>query len=228
MTSEQPSKREIIVFTDGGAKDNGKKSCVAGWGVYFSEDPPLYVYNEVGRIASEPSNQKAELYAIKKALDKLQIITNESNSETMDITVVTDSQYSIDCLTKWHKNWSKNGWKTYKGEKVKHLSIIKDALETLKNLPLIKWKHVNSHVIAPKDKSSLEYRLWYGNYKVDRMVSDLLSSSKEETNIHIPKGKTISIDWDGTMFPVDEEGSPKKKRKADTSPIDDKTVVVTW
>ena len=36
------------------------------------------------------------------------------------IYIVTDSQNSIDCFTKWVHGWKKNGWKTKTRKNVKH------------------------------------------------------------------------------------------------------------
>ncbi len=45
-------------------------------------------------------------------------------SKYQEITVKTDSQYSIDSITKWAYNWQRQGWKRKKKE-VKNLELIK-------------------------------------------------------------------------------------------------------
>src|SRR6476660_3213701 len=97
----------ITAFTDGGARNNGKPNCTAAWATYFSDNEDLVPYNESGNILIDPSNQKAELYAIKKALGKLIAIV-DSCSPVGAVRIITDSQYSIDCITKWCRNWEKN------------------------------------------------------------------------------------------------------------------------
>jgi len=223
--------RKLVVFTDGGAKNNGKRNCTAAWAVFFDDETgtvsqrTLERYNESGKIYSEPSNQKAELYAINKALEKATHIVQNRELPLDTLQIVTDSQYSIDCLTKWCKNWEKNGWRTYKGEKVKHDSIIKESLKSIQELQRwvsIEWKHVNSHLIAPKNPKSIEYILWYGNYKVDKMVSSSLSQSQTHT-FNMPKGKAIAVDWDGSLLPDNVKPAKKKKEKDD-----DSSITVNW
>lgn len=230
---EKNGEKPLTIFTDGGAKNNGKKSCIAAWAVFFDDEtgvisqPSLMRYNEAGRIFSEPSNQKAELYAIKSALEKaLHICENKEIPIVETIQIVTDSQYSIDCLTKWCKNWEKNGWRTYKGEKVKHDIIIKESLKSMEELKRfvssVELKHVNSHLIAPKDSTSKEYLIWYGNYKVDKMVAACMNNATQnESSFHMPKGKMISIDWDGTMLESNEKTEKKKSS-------DEAAITVTW
>jgi len=130
----------ILVFTDGSCINNGQKNAKAGYGVYF----PNKELNDI----SEPftilkiTNQRAELFAIYKALkeitDKLQF---------NQITVYTDSLYSIKCVTLWIKSWEKNNWKTKNGKPVLNLDIIKSISEILKkyNSKQITFKHVRSH-----------------------------------------------------------------------------------
>ena len=93
--------------------------------------------------------------------------------------ICTDSMYSINCIEKWCKSWLKNNWKNAKGQDVKNQDIIKSILEyqtniTSKNLNItLKFKHVFSHTKQPSDKDSLQYKLWYGNKKVDDNINNL-------------------------------------------------------
>jgi len=45
-----------------------------------------------------------------------------------DVTIVTDSRYSIDCLTTWCSNWRKNGWKTSTGKTVENRDLVENIL----------------------------------------------------------------------------------------------------
>jgi len=62
----------------------------------------------------------------------------------MIIHIYTDSEYSINCLTKWIKVWKKNGWKTTSDKKVKNTDIIK-PIHKYMNKYMIIFHHVNSH-----------------------------------------------------------------------------------
>lgn len=39
--------------------------------------------------------------------------------------IVTDSQYSINCVTDWYKGWSKRGWKKSDGSAVVNVDLVK-------------------------------------------------------------------------------------------------------
>ena len=53
------------------------------------------------------TNQRAELMAIKIALDKAPV--------TADVVIRSDSMYAIECITSWHSKWQLASWKTPAG-----------------------------------------------------------------------------------------------------------------
>ncbi|KAJ1844687.1 Ribonuclease H1, partial [Coemansia sp. RSA 2703] len=92
------------VYTDGAAQGNGRANARGGVGVYFGPND--------SRNVSEPlsgprqTNQRAELTAIIRAMEQ----TPAEPGNTLH--VMTDSQYSINCLTRWGDTWERNGWRT--------------------------------------------------------------------------------------------------------------------
>ena len=155
-------KKDIIIFTDGACSNNGKCTAKAGIGIHF----PNSEYADVGESYSENSgtdvsvtNQRAELYAIQKAINL--VISDRSIN---NITIYTDSLYSIKSLTEWIKNWSKNNWKGTNGKTVKNLDLIKPIYEVLENNKgRIKFIHVRSHT----RKQTFEA---LGNDKADKLA----------------------------------------------------------
>lgn len=67
------------------------------------------------------TNNMCELKSISLALRAL--------NQTCTVDIMTDSQYSIDCITKWSPSWKRRGWKTSKGESVKNRELIIELLE---------------------------------------------------------------------------------------------------
>lgn len=129
---------KLIVFTDGSCmkKSDGIK---CGYGVYFPN-------GEIGDVSKKytfghPTNQRAELYAIYKAI---KLATTETNFNTLHI--YTDSNYSIQSLTLWIKAWKKNNWKTSKNQDVLNQDIIKkiDKYMTIHKNKIL-FYHVRSH-----------------------------------------------------------------------------------
>lgn len=156
------------IFTDGAATKNGKSDCSCGIGVYSSDLSVSMSLEECKKKwdwipkSTKNSNNIGELLAIYAAI----VMSKED-----DIIIYSDSAYSINCVTKWHKNWKKNGWKTSKNECVKNKDIIEKILEEKEKKKAVFFCHVNSHLKEPEDKESNEHFLWYGNYMADELAT---------------------------------------------------------
>ena len=86
-------------------------------------------------------------------------LTQAKSAGIRKVEVNTDSQFVINCITKWIKNWKKNGWKTASGKPV----INKDDLIELDKVVGggsldVKWTYVKGH----SDN--------YGNNQADRLA----------------------------------------------------------
>ncbi len=182
LHDEYKSKSVEFIFTDGGCYRNGKPDCKAAYSVLFTENPEsiMYKFNTTRMVIKDPSNNKAELSAIKYVYRT--IYENTDVFENKKIVICSDSMYSINCITKWSSNWIKNNWKNSKGEHVKNQDIIKKIIdykktigESEKNIE-IEFKHLFSHTQEPNDKNSQAYFLWYGNNYVDKNISKILNS----------------------------------------------------
>ena len=155
----------MYIFTDGAARSNGQISCVASYGVYA---PDLYPSRYNGRVLREPSNQRGELMGICRALE---ICIEQGVS---DAVIVTDSLYAIKCFTTWWPVWKRNGWKTAKGQDVKHLDLIQQGLAVIVNHPNITLQHIRSHQPRPVGTGSA-LDLWEGNRMADSLATAALS-----------------------------------------------------
>ncbi|KAJ1985240.1 hypothetical protein H4R33_004129 [Dimargaris cristalligena] len=109
------------VYTDGAASKNGRQGARAGVGVYYGPNDPRNVSEPL--LHANQTNQCAELTAIKRAL--------ETSDPSIPLEICTDSQYSIDCITKWCKAWDKNGWKTSTGAKVVNADVIQGIRQNI-------------------------------------------------------------------------------------------------
>lgn len=132
--NKKTSGKVLYIYTDGACVNNGKKNAKAGIGVY-SEN----IFNISERVVGHQTNQRAELYAILKALQLTDI--NEYDS----IHLYTDSMYSINCLTKWIYKWINNSWLDFKKKPVKNKDIILQIYNILYNRTNIHLHHVYSH-----------------------------------------------------------------------------------
>ncbi|MDZ8240229.1 MAG: ribonuclease HI [Nostoc sp. ChiQUE01a] len=127
----QPTIQSI--YTDGACTGNPGPG---GWGVvvYFSDGS----IHEMGDASPHTTNNKMEMQAAIAALQFLQ-----TSQQAQPITLYTDSEYLINCLTKWVKGWKNKGWKKSDGKPVQN----QDLLETLDQLnsPQVKWQYVKGH-----------------------------------------------------------------------------------
>lgn len=149
------------IFTDGSCVNNGKKNSKGGYGVFFGKRDPRNISKRFDKNF-KVTNNKAELTAINECLKKLTPLTK--------YYIVSDSEYSINCVTKWYKSWKIKNWKTGKGTDVLNRELIEEIIKQLENLN-VKFIHVNSHMDKPNDKTSMEYKLWYGNTMADYLAT---------------------------------------------------------
>lgn len=146
------------IFTDGACSHNGRPGAKAGWAVWFPEHPALSASARVPDSQSQ-TNQRAELMAIHKAI----CILDDAGYHDMDIVVYTDSDYSINCLTKWITGWVSRGWKTSAGGDVLHRDLIQEASGKLAKFKSHRFIHVRAHTGGEDDLSK-------NNDVVDRMA----------------------------------------------------------
>lgn len=105
----------INVWTDGSCINNGNLGAVCGIGIFYSElnNKNVSMCLPTGR----QTNNRAELCAIMYVL-----CTNQGSK---NITIYTDSKYSIDCITIYSHKWERDGYITSKGTPVEWSNILK-------------------------------------------------------------------------------------------------------
>jgi len=137
-------ENEIKIFTDGSFMKKSQNKIFCGYGIHF----PNKELKDVSRkfIHLPCTNQRAELYAIYKAI-KLVVTSNKLKKKNISkIHIYTDSEYSIKSLTLWSKKWEENNLKNSKKEDVLNQDIIKPIYKYLKEHPnKVTFTHVRSH-----------------------------------------------------------------------------------
>ena len=120
----------IVVYTDGSSLGNGQAGAVGGVGVYFGPKDPRNV-SEALR-GTKQTNQRAELTAVARALDHIPI--------DRDTLIVTDSYYSIRCLTEWFPKWEMNNWKSSSGKDVENKDLIEPIIARIREREMCRAK----------------------------------------------------------------------------------------
>ena len=133
------SRFDIQIFCDGACEPNPGE---AGSGVAVYREGALAelwygLYNNQG------TNNSAELNAFYQAL----VMAREGIENGKEVAVLSDSQYSIKCITDWAFSWQKKGWKRKKPGDIKNLEIIKSAHELYLSIRKdVVVSHVSAHI----------------------------------------------------------------------------------
>lgn len=124
---------DIIVYTDGACRNNGKENAKAGFGVYSPTNPDITCYGSLEDWELH-TNQRAELLAIHYAIERA--------PDTCTLQILSDSIYSINCITKWSIAWERAGWNVDKA----NLDLIRPIVEAIDNRNhSVEFTHVKGH-----------------------------------------------------------------------------------
>ncbi len=147
---------EIFAYTDGACSGNPGPG---GWGALLiaREGDTILKERELSGGAEETTNNRMELMAAISALETLE--------RPSEVTIVTDSVYVKDGLTKWIRNWKRNGWKTAAKKPVKNEELWKRLDEaTIRHT--VTWEWVKGHAGHPENERADELaRMGMAPYK---------------------------------------------------------------
>ncbi|MDA8853370.1 ribonuclease HI [Amylibacter sp.] len=126
---------KLYAYTDGACSGNPGPG---GWGVLLlaKQDDNIIKTRSLSGGAAETTNNQMELTAAIMALEAL--------DKPSKITIVTDSSYVKDGITKWIFGWKKNGWKTSAKKAVKNEELWK-RLEKATKQHDINWEWIKGH-----------------------------------------------------------------------------------
>ena len=156
----------VRVFTDGACSNNGRKDAKAGYAAWFPDHKEL---STSGRVSADQSqtNQRAEMMAIHTAVSVLE----QNGYHDEDVVIYTDSDYCINCLTKWIPGWISRGWKTAEGKDVLHRDLIESISSRLSKFKSYRFHHVRAHTGGCDDLS-------VNNDIVDKMARGTIEEVK--------------------------------------------------
>ena len=136
---------ELFAYTDGACSGNPGPG---GWGAVLIALDGNVVVKERNLKGGEAhtTNNRMELLAAINALEAL--------SGPSTLTVVTDSSYVKDGITKWIYGWKAKGWKK-KGGEIKNIDLWQ-RLDAARNLHDVTWEWVKGHAGHPENERADE------------------------------------------------------------------------
>ncbi len=137
---------QIFAYTDGACSGNPGPG---GWGALLiaREGEKVLKERTLSGGAHETTNNRMELMAAISALEALE--------RASEVTMVTDSVYVKDGLTKWMHNWKRNGWKTASKKPVKNEELWKRLDEAVARHD-VRWEWVKGHAGHPENERADE------------------------------------------------------------------------
>ncbi|TMM42671.1 ribonuclease H family protein [Colwellia ponticola] len=131
---------DIEIYCDGACSPNPGKSGT-GLAVYEQGKVTSLYY---GLHLANGTNNTAELNGLLSAFQLAQHFIDKNSEQS--ISILSDSRYSIDAITKWAKGWQAKGWTRGKGEEIKNLALIQQCYALYKTMHTkIAIRHVKGH-----------------------------------------------------------------------------------
>lgn len=201
-TDKIPTKTSIIdihdddftpdyyVYTDGACSKNGSSQANAGLGIFFRDNDPR---NTSKRVQGKQTNNTAELGAIIETYN----LIKDDILYGKEISIVSDSNYAIRCVTSYGQKCEKKEWK----DDIPNREMVKTAYELYKNIPNVRFLHIMAHTTNTDIHS-------YGNENADRLANEAIghmecpyNSKPKKVFLQIPyerkdEAKQFGCKWD--------------------------------
>lgn len=166
------------VYTDGACSNNGKKTAVAGIGIFFKENDERNVSR---RVFGKQTNNVAELTAI---IDTFPIIEADLKRGT-HITIVSDSEYAIRCAKDYGRKCASQNWAKH----IPNKDLVRSIYEAYKHFSNVEFVHVKAHTKATDELS-------IGNMWADKLANNALCLEPcpcvyEYQVIEVPKSSIV-------------------------------------
>ncbi len=132
----------LYAYTDGACSGNPGPG---GWAAVLEavRGEDVVKRRELSGAEPDTTNNRMELMAAIAALEALERPT--------EITVVTDSSYLRDGITKWIHGWKRNGWKTAAKAPVKNEELWR-RLDTAQAPHDVHWEWIKGHAGHPQNE----------------------------------------------------------------------------
>jgi ribonuclease HI len=127
----------VKIATDGACKGNPGPG---GWGVIIRMGDRE---KELSGGDPHTTNNRMEMLAAIRGLQAL--------NRPCRVTLVTDSVYVKDGITKWIHGWQRNNWRTAAKQPVKNIELWQELVEAIKP-HRVEWRWVKGHAGDPDNE----------------------------------------------------------------------------
>jgi ribonuclease HI len=124
------ARPKVTIFTDGACSGNPGPG---GWGAILMSGPHR---KELSGGEAMTTNNRMELLAAISALEALK--------QSSEVTLVTDSNYVKDGISKWIFGWKKKGWLTADKKPVKNAELWQ-RLDAARAKHKVEWQWIKGH-----------------------------------------------------------------------------------
>jgi len=140
------SMKQVFIYADGACRGNPGPG---GYGVLLKYNDKFgkVTAKEIKGAEKNTTNNKMELLAAITGLKTLK--------EPCHITIVSDSNYLIQGMTKWVNSWLKKGWKTADKMPVKNRELWEELI-ILSKRHKVEWKWIKGHNGHPDNERADE------------------------------------------------------------------------
>lgn len=140
----------FVIYSDGACRGNpgpGAFGCMA-------QDSNANILFEHAETREMTTNNQMELQGVITGLKQLKDLLADRSTEiqSSNITVVTDSKYVVDGITKWIHGWKKRGWKKADNKAPENLGYWKELDSISSEIPKIKYEWVKGHAGHPQNE----------------------------------------------------------------------------
>lgn len=163
--AEAKNSADVNIYCDGACSPNPGKSGT-GMAVYHQDKLAGLWY---GLYDANGTNNTAELNGILMAFKAAIHYLKQNRS----VQILSDSKYSIDCITKWAKGWKAKGWKRAGGDEIKNLELIQACFQYYEMLQKegITITHVRGHADIEGNELSDRMAVYARNQKEKEFVA---------------------------------------------------------
>ena len=128
--------KNIIIYTDGGCRDNGAKENIGAIGIVLMYPEKNYL-KEYKKAYMNTTNNQMELLAVIQGLKMLK--------QPCKVDIYSDSAYVVNAFQqRWIESWRKKGWTRGKSGELKNKELWME-LYHLTQIHQVQFKKVKGH-----------------------------------------------------------------------------------